>query len=167
MKGLICVLVLVLNYTSFSQSYPHLFELRGLEDSLGNIHLFYRYGQPAEPSFSNCWYKDIYHFDIHNSIDDIIIEDGAYSDPYEGCHGIYVSDYEFFDNDPSKYIYGGVDIYIDPSALLYGYDGPISLDAFGIVRNIEISNQYEDLLYLVIDQNRLMKSSDGGYNWEI
>jgi hypothetical protein len=160
MKGLICVLVLALNYISFSQSYPHLFELRGLEDSLGNTHLFYRYVYPS----AHCWSRNIYHYDLSTNIDTIYIRDLGY-EVYQGwgCEGNYIYDYEFFDNDPTKYIYGGYNLRIDPVALLRRYDGDIQLEAFALTE-IEISKLDERLVYVSAGQ-RFFKSTDGGYNF--
>lgn len=161
MKGLICVLVLSLNCISFSQSYPHLFELRGLEDSLGNTHLFYRYGYPQ---MSGCWAKSIYHLNVISGSDTFFIYDAA-SDPIgEGCDGQYVYDYDFFDNDPAKYIYGGFDFYIDPVALLIRYDGEIQINSFGGITEIEISELNDSLVYAALGGG-LYRSIDGGYNF--
>ncbi|MEE9450234.1 MAG: hypothetical protein V3V72_09295, partial [Ignavibacteriaceae bacterium] len=59
---LVACLVLFFSSFSFGQSFPHIFELRGLEDSLNNTHLFYRYVYPT----TVCWSKSIYHLDVTN-----------------------------------------------------------------------------------------------------
>jgi hypothetical protein len=163
MKGLICVLVLALNYISFPQSYPHLFDLRGLEDSLGNTHLFYRYGYPQ---FFNCWSKSIYHYDLSTNVDTIFIHDFGY-EVYQGwgCEGNYIYDYEFFDNDPAKFIFGGYDLWIDPIPILIRYDGEIPIYYLGGITEIEISEQNDTLVYAALN-GVLLKSSDGGYNFD-
>ncbi len=165
MRSKILIVLLILTNISFPQSYSHLFELRGIEDSTGNTHLFYRYGGVYDVFQSGCWSKSIYHFDLTNNIDTLFIEDVAVSDPFDGCYGTSIFDYEFFNNNPAHYIYGGVDYNIDPAAILVRYDGDINLDAFGTVENIEISQQNQNLLYLVISEHNLLKSIDGGYNW--
>ena len=76
MKKLIVVFLLIINSNTFSQSYPHLTDLRGIEDSLGNTHLFYRYVNPL----TGCWSKNIYHFDLLNNIDTLFIPDFGYTD---------------------------------------------------------------------------------------
>jgi hypothetical protein len=161
MKKLILVFLLVISPNIFSQSYPHISELNGLEDSQGNTHLFYRYVYPS----TSCWSKNIYHLDIVNNIDTFFIWDSGGPDPiYGGCEGDYVNDYEFFNNDPAKFIYAGYSLWIDPVALLRRYDGEIGLEAFGL-NAIEISRQDENLVY-VSAGDRFFKSSDGGYNFE-
>ena len=166
MKACLLFVLFIFTPITFSQNVPHLFELRGLEDSLGNTHLFYRYGLDRGPSIIDCWSKSIYHFDLHTNNDTLFIEDVAQWDPFGGCQGTSIFDYEFFNNDAAKYIYGGVSISVDPVPVLVRYDGLVNLDSFGSVENIEISKQNENLLYLTLSQTVLYKSTDGGYNWE-
>ncbi len=163
MKGLICVFILTLSNISLPQNYPHLFELRGLEDSLGNTHLFYRY----VPQMSGCWSKNIYHYDLSTNVDTLFIRDFGY-EVYQGwgCEGNYIFDYEFFDNDPAKYIYGGYNLWIDPTAIIKRYDSEIQQLAIGAITEIEISEQNDNLVYAALGGG-LFKSTDGGYNFEI
>ncbi len=161
---LVACLVLLLNTFSFSQSYPHIFELRGLEDSLNNTHLFYRYVYPT----TTCWSKSIYHLNVTNGSDTFYIYDAA-SDPIgEGCRGQFIFDYESFSANPSYYIYGGYDFYLDPAPILIRYDELIQIpgDGIGGITEIEISMQNENLVYAALD-GALFKSTDGGYNFTI
>jgi hypothetical protein len=145
---------------SVAQSYPHISELKGLEDSQNNTHLFYRYINPSH----SCWSKSIYHLDISSQKDTLFISDyGIQVIPEWGCQGDYVNDYEFFNNDPSKYIYCGYNLDIDPIALLRRFDGDIQLEAFAL-DEIEISKQNENLVYVSAGE-RFFKSTDGGYNF--
>jgi len=161
----IIIIILLSAAATHSQNVPHLFELRGLEDSLGNTHLFYRYGGTN----TSCWQKDIYHFDLINNIDTLFIPDFGYIVyPGSGCEGNYIFDYEVFDNDPSKFIYGGYHMWIDPVPILIRYDGEIQLPGGGIggITEIEISNQNDSLVYAGLGGG-LFKSTDGGYNFAI
>jgi len=159
MKFVVC-LVLFFNTFTFGQSFPQISELRGLEDSLNNTHLFYRYVYP----FSHCWSKNIYHFDLLNNVDTLFIPDFGYEVlPGWGCEGDYVNDYEFFSDDPAKFIYCGYNLWIDPVALLRRYDGDIQLEAF-VLTEIEISNLDESLVYVSAGPG-FFKSTDGGYNF--
>jgi hypothetical protein len=87
--------------------------------------------------------------DIANNIDTLFIIDiGSYIYPY-GCYGTSYIDYEFFSNDPTQFIFVGSD-----------YD----VDAWvAILRNDE--RVY--ILYLLANEQQLLKSVDGGYNWTI
>jgi len=162
MKRLI-IIVLLSAAALHSQNLPHLFELRGLEDSLGNTHLFYRYGGTN----TSCWKKDIYHLDLINNIDTLFISDFGYMGyPGSGCEGIYVYDYEFFNGDPTKFIYGGYNLWIDPLAIIVRYDGEIQIPSFGGITDIEISQQNDSLVYAALGEG-LYKSIDGGYNFSI
>ncbi len=163
MKNWVAISILFYCTNIFSQNYPHIEELRGLEDSLGNTQLFYRYVFPP----SGCWSKSIYHLDVANSVDTLFIYDAA-SDPIgEGCRGDYVYDYEFFNSNFSEFIYGGYNFYFDPVPILRRYDGDVQLPlaGFGGITEIEISKLNEELVYVV--HNSLYKSTDGGYNFTI
>lgn len=163
MKAVILFVLLIFTSNTFSQNIPHLFELRGLEDSLGNTHLFYRHSGTN----TSCWQKDIYHFDLINNIDTLFIPDFGYIVyPGSGCEGIYVYDYEFFNDDPTKFIYGGYDLWIDPIAIIVRYDGEIQIPSFGGITDIEISQQNDSLVYAALGPG-LYKSTDGGYNFTI
>ena len=160
MKKFSIIILLLLNTYSFSQSYPHITELRGLEDSLANTHLFYRYIAP----YSGCWSKNIYHLDLFTNVDTLFIPDFGYQViPEWGCEGDYVNDYEFFNNNPTKFFYCGYHLWIDPVALLRRYDGDIFVESF-VLTEIEISKLNENLVY--VSGGRLFKSTDGGYNFE-
>jgi hypothetical protein len=166
MKLVILIVLLILTPITFSQNVPHLFELRGLEDSLDNTHLFYRYGY-LNPQSISCWSKSIYHFDLANSSDTLFLWDSGGQDPiYGGCEGQWIGDFEFYNNDPAMYIYGGGDLWIDPIPFLVRYDGEIQIPvpAFGGITAIEISQQNEYLVYAAIG-SLLIKSTDGGYNF--
>jgi|WetSurSiteA1Bulk_404760.scaffolds.fasta_scaffold04367_1 hypothetical protein len=161
MKKFSIIFLLLLNTFSFSQSFPHITELRGLEDSLGNTHLFYRYISP----YSGCWSRNIFHYDLQNSLDTLFIPDFGYEViPEWGCEGDFVNDYEFFNNNPAKYIYCGYHLWIDPIALLRRYDGDIQIETFAL-SELEISKLNESLVYASADQG-FFKSTDGGYNFE-
>jgi len=163
MKAFLLFVLLIFTPITFSQNVSHLFELRGLEDSLGNTHLYYRHSGTN----TSCWQKDIYHFDLINNIDTLFIPDFGYIVyPGSGCEGIYVFDYEFFNDDPAKFIYGGYDLWIDPIAIIVRYDGEIQIPSFGGITDIEISQQNDSLVYAALGSG-LYKSTDGGYNFTI
>ncbi len=156
-------LFLILCFTSsfiLAQNYPHIEELRGLEDSLGNSQLFYRYLYPN----LSCWSKSIYHLDLVNGSDTILISDFAYELPPYSCYGTYVYDYKFFNNDFSKFIYGGYELWIDPIAVIGRYDTTIQIPFFGGITELDISQQNDNLVYAGYDLG-LYKSTDGGYEF--
>jgi hypothetical protein len=155
------VFIILILTKSNAQSYPHITEVRGLEDSLANTHLFYRYIYPT----TNCWSKSIYHYDLFTNEDTLFIPDFGYEVlPGWGCEGDYVYDYEFFNNDPAKFIYCGYNLWIDPVALLRRYDGDIQIEAF-VLTELEISKLDESLVYVSAGPG-FFKSTDGGYNFE-
>jgi len=158
MKAVISFVLLIFISNTLAQHYTHIFELRGLEDSLHNSHLFYRYGS----EFTPCWVKNIYYFNTSTGLDTLFILDSA-SDPIgEGCRGQFIYDYEFFNIDPAKFIYGGYDYYIDPAPLLVRFDGQINVPV--PITEIEISQRTASLVYIAFG-GFLLKSTDGGYNF--
>jgi len=163
MKSVAC-LVLLLSSFSFGQSFPHIFELRGLEDSLNNTHLFYRHGGS---SLGPCWSKSIFHMDIANNIDTLFVIDiGSYIYPY-GCYGTSYIDYEFFSNDPTQFIFVGSDYDVDAWVAILRNDERVYIDVTGNASEVEVSKQNKDFLYLLANEQQLLKSVDGGYNWTI
>ena len=99
------------------EKYFH--ELRGLEDSTGTTHLFYRMyekstgtytcnGQDEYTSYS--YHDDINHFNTSTLKDSVIFEDFFLDG---GCTGWNytkdVSNFEFYESDPNKWVTSGRD----------------------------------------------------------
>jgi hypothetical protein len=166
MKKLIFIFLLaVFNSHSFSQHFDHLFDLRGMEDYNNNTHLYYRYGLLFE-NVIDCWKKNLYHFDLASGIDSFYLSDRGYPYEFGDCRGISVKDFDFYDDDPQKYIWGGVDYYLDPIPKLMRFDGEVHLETIGYVTKIEFSKQTDSLTYVSVPPS-LFKSTDNGYNFEL
>ncbi|MEJ2538040.1 MAG: hypothetical protein P8048_13490, partial [Calditrichia bacterium] len=84
--------------------------------------------------------------------------------------GEYIADYEFWDNNPGRFIYSGAHVAnFDTSPFLSRFDRgnilPWHYTLLGPeVENVEISFQNESLIYAVIFYY-LLKSEDGGFSW--
>jgi hypothetical protein len=162
MKKFLVIFILLISLL-YSQDYHHFYELRGLEDALGNTHLFYREYEPS----SSCWYRSIYHLDLNTQSDTLFITDSTCKLTENDYTEQFISDYEFFDNDPAKFICGGYyDYHNDFLSLLVRYDGEINLSTFWPVWNVEISDQNDSLVYVSVPFG-IYKSTDGGYNFEL
>jgi hypothetical protein len=165
MKKLFFILLLVVfNSHSFSQHFDHLFDLRGMEDYNNNTHLYYRYGLIFE-NVIDCWWKNFYHFDLASGIDSFYLSDRGYPYEFGDCRGISVNDFDFYDDNPQKFIWGGVDYYFDPIPKLMRFDGEVHLETIGYVTKIEFSKQTGSLIYVSVPPS-LFKSTDNGYNFE-
>ncbi len=164
MKKILTFFLILLNFISYSQNYPHIFELRGLEDSLNNTHLFYRYGEETFLKWYSCWVKSVYHFDIENGTDTLFMRDKSNFLP-EKCTGISYNDYEFFENDPAKYIFVGFDYNTDSWVAILRNDGHVYFPMTGFASEVEISKQNKNLLFITVNEFGLLKSVDGGLNW--
>ncbi len=169
MKKFSLIVLLLLNTNLYPQSYPHITELRGLEDSLGNTQLFYRYVFPG----ILCWIRSIYHFDVNDVSDSLFIYDAAIDPIGEGCRGQYIYDYELLNDKISEFVYGGLDFYYDAVPIFVRYDGSVQLPPLfpfgGSVTEIEFSSFDNSLIYLNVIQfnvaSYLLKSTDSGYNF--
>lgn len=166
MKRLILVFVLVLSTALPSQVDTTFSELRGMDDSSGSTHLFYR--KYSYQDLNGYWKKhnDVYHFDLAAQSDTLMFEDHFYNTSIS-FGGQTTNDFEFWNNDPSKYIAGGSYAIVDPDAYFWHYDSGEIYYSLGEIFTIEISHQNDSLLYAyqAITNEGLIKSTDGGYNW--
>jgi hypothetical protein len=107
----------VFGQTTVKEAYFH--ELRGMEDSSGVTHLFYRMYKKTEGQCSENnggqslinWSNNINHFDTEAKLDTVKFND--YFNYYPWCvDGMYTSksifDFTFIDQDPKKWIKGEV-----------------------------------------------------------
>ncbi len=148
------------------EKYYTFSELRGMEDSSGNTHLFYRlyyykYIPNYEESSSN-----MYHWDLSADIDTIFLYSGYYYNPaWQGGSG--VGQVEFWNNDPSKYIYiysGGE---IDADGGIARYDGKGMQFGIDIPQLIGISRQNDSIVFTGTQTWETFKSTAGGKNFFI
>jgi hypothetical protein len=165
---LIFVLILVLLYSSsLSQDKREFSDLCGLEDKNGNTHLFYRiYELKENQNFSNDGYEinNIYHLDISVGKDTLFLKDVHYDST--GYFEI-VNAFDFWHNDPSKYIYGGVLGGFDGSSFIKRFDNVTSYGLMnGSVNKIFISWQNDSLVYASEVDRIIEKSTDGGLSWQ-
>lgn len=165
MKPLISTLVVLLTIPLSAQPDTTFSELRGMDDAAGVTHLFYR--KYSFDSFPPYWIKhnDVYHLNLVTQSDTLIFEDYYYY-TYVILGGPTVNDFEFWDNDPGKYIYGGAYAEVDPEAQIWRYDAGVVWQYLGEAVTIELSQQNDSLLYgYHYYSDWLLKSTDGGYNW--
>jgi hypothetical protein len=142
---------------------PQFSELKGMEDGQGNTHLFYRiFSSIGAYPYSHSSNNSIYHFDLDSNTDTFFLYEGGSSDILFNSW-ITVDDYSFWNNDPSKYIYCGSEIGIDPIGYIKRYDqGNGFYYGFGGF-NIDISRQNDSLIFVNLGQ--IFISTDGGMTW--
>jgi hypothetical protein len=165
MRLLTIIFSFILTFDAFAKVDTTFSELRGLDDSLGQTHLFYRKTYTISDSFGYLYSNSIYHFDVANIIDTFFLAD-VFEDYPSSFSGISVEDYEFWDNDPAKFIYGGLrSTSIDNTPYISRFDIENVFSWWGgITTNIEISRQNDSLVYASIYE-QLIVSNDGGFNW--
>lgn len=161
MKTLILSLLFIMSLNA--QTYFYTFnELNGIEDNSGNTHLFYRLytfqkgGGPLGDYYEN----SIYHFDLTNGTDTLFLFDGGRI----GDAVIRIIDLEFWNNNPSEYIYLGEGVSVDPVAFIQRFDQTEpSYNELGEAFSLEIGKEDDSLV--IATAPFLVKSTDGGFNW--
>jgi Secretion system C-terminal sorting domain len=152
------------SFNLFAQQYYYTFsELKGMEDSNSDSHLFYRMYtfKEADYPFSNYIENSIHHFDIQNNVDTLFLWDGQ---DYN-YNTTSILDLKFLDTDPSKYINCGFHAVLDQTAFIQRYDESMSsFYGLGIVENLEIQNDSIMFATTTTDSG-IIKSTDGGGNW--
>lgn len=137
---------------SGQETYFH--ELKGMEDSEGTTHLFYRMYQSALGcSFYKVFRNHIYHLNTSSNTDSLLISDGSSTMQYfDECYysSNEVIEYEFVDEHPEKYIFSGVGVQLDPSFYVGNSFGNYIETGFSKVADIEIDNS-SDSVFLSFD----------------
>lgn len=164
MKMVTALFILLSAGGAFAQLDTTFTELRGMEDSTGQTHLFYRKHTFTSGPTSFYRHYDIYHLDLMGGTDTLFLKDYyEYWTYFEG--GELVQDFEFWNNDPFQFIYGGAHLSLDPTAHISRWDTTDLFIWIGSVDNIEISRQDDSLLYASMGGD-LLKSMNGGLVWD-
>jgi hypothetical protein len=166
MRRRVAVFILILLTSLSSQVDTTFSELRGIDDSSGATHLFYR--KYSYQSFSPYWirHNDIYHFDLATQSDTLMFRD-YFDNTFTSFGGVAAKDFEFWQNDPAQFILCGEGIEVDPVAFVLRYNEGEVWSYLGPIFNIEISRQNDSLLYSLHGYIGQIKSTDGGYTWSL
>ncbi len=167
MKYFTTLLIILISSFNFAQEPFYTFNtLRGLVDSSWNTHLFYRMkfekGDPINNSIGN----SVWHLDINSGEDNMFLYEGGITNLVMSYY-TGIEDYEFWNNDPAKFIYVEIGCGIDCGFSIIRFDnlnGNEVSGSFDPISKIFISNQNDSLLYS--DYRSISKSTDGGWNWE-
>jgi len=165
-KRLLVILVsLLCSLQVFSQERFYTFNsLDGLEDKDGNTHLIYRKYYLYHVGANHSEENGIYRYDLTKDKDTLIAADyWQYNPVTEGYQS--VSDISFFNGDPYKYIYCGVNGGFES----YGYINKSDVGSvfsfwslpFG---RIEVSKQNPQRVFAT-SVNKMIISYDGGLTW--
>ena len=127
MKKLLLIFIALTFYNIFSQNHFVFTELRGLEGNSGNTHLFYRTG--TIKSITN----SIYHFNVKENSDTLFLLAYYYGFPFGYYVGI--SDFDFFNSDPQKFIFCGSAEWPDAIGYISLYNKRINLYCSIIIFN--------------------------------
>ena len=162
---LICFIASISPQTIIS---PQFSELKGMENQQGNTHLFYRVYEYISNEYGFYQGNSIYHFDLAYGIDTLFISDFINDYPAYQMFKV-VEDYEFWNNDYSKFIYVGSEGGFKVFPYIRRFDEQyINLNYLCCsINNIDISNGDDSLLYAggFIPWEGTIKSNDGGFHW--
>lgn len=190
------LLLFVTSFTlSQPNTPPHKYfiEMNGLDDSLNNTHLFYTYYHYWYINGSSYNNFNIYHFDEKNRKEELLKNNNRYQSLGHTHYDSLTSDLEFVNNNPTEYYLAAlfllnnnedvkISIYNNSAKIFYAVDpyGRFGIPAgYDMKTNIEYSAQNQNLLYLSSpngfkntdlspdkNTNYLIRSTDGGANWE-
>ena len=165
MKQILICLAILTSFISAQQKYYSFSELKGMEDNQGNTQLFYRLYDYEKRNAPLDDYEEnsIYHMDVNSNSDSLLLFDGGTL--FNNFKAI--TDYEFWNKNPAKYIYNATFVTVDPSGYIFRYDSSqYLLYVFGgHDGNLKISNQNDSLIYSSIN-GILFQSVDGGWTWD-
>jgi hypothetical protein len=177
MKKWAVILFVSLLTNSFSQTNvsPQFSELKGMEDQLGNTHLFYRIFQDS--SWNEIYFfrtNHIYKLNVETGADNFFLYDYNF-ETEGGMEHFNIYDIDFWDSDPDKYICCGHAGIFDPHTFVLRFDEP-TINFFpiwiGSVNKIEISNNNDSIITLGCWANfagvyiRTSRSFNGAYEWQ-
>jgi len=142
---------------------PQFSELKGMEDAQGNTHLLYRIYSYQYGSGYESGRNDIYNLVPGTTIDTIYFDDGYTCGPYMGW-GETVIDYDFWDDDLTKFIYAGDYVTcFEPSPFISRFDSALVYnDWLNYTQDIFISKQNDSLVFGLPN----LISYDGGFTWD-
>jgi hypothetical protein len=147
---------------------PPISDLRGLTDSTGSVHIYYRLYEKTgvRQSYNN----DIYHYDASSGTSVLFLEDYFHDWEVVGSWREAIVDYAFFDNDPDKFIYirNTSDMYCGFSVLntVIRYD-TTGIEYTGVIfdfTRILPAGDEHSLVYATVSE-KTIKSFDGGITW--
>jgi Secretion system C-terminal sorting domain len=173
-KSFLFILLLFSTAAIYSQQKNYTISaLSGLLDNQHNTHLLYRlyWFQGYYPLIYFADSNSVYDLNLTSGSDTLLMRDGGQCGNTNATRTIL--DYEFWNNDLSKYIYGGDDYgfiqigYIKRFDNTYDTESNIHFDTvLGVTpKKIQISHQNDSLLYL--SGEGLYKSLNGGLYWNL
>jgi hypothetical protein len=137
MKKLAALFFICFSTINFSQINvsPEFSELKGMEDQLGNTHLFYRIYSYETDTISGEFqrYNSAYHMDLINNFDTLYLIDYVISNILIDAK--IVEDYDIWNQNTDLWIScGGIGGDPDLSAYIERYDGYSNYNALGIAK---------------------------------
>jgi hypothetical protein len=168
MKSLLIFYFVCITCQLFPQS--PISDLRGFEDKYGDTHLYY--GEILDEG-SGQTSVNIHHLDITKDTDSIFLYGDYGPDPERHYSSSIITSYDFWNNDPSKYLVSRFDECCNLQKDSYfmrfdskgaGWNGNVILKSWIPIYNISISKQNDSLVF--VNNSGVEVSLDGGINWD-
>jgi|AntRauTorcE11897_2_1112592.scaffolds.fasta_scaffold05908_1 hypothetical protein len=155
----IFLLFLFVSPLAVAQTPQKIHDLKSLTDSSGTVHLFYRIY--AEYEGTEYFTDNIYHYNTNTGEEELFLED-FYDTRYGFESMFYVNEYDFYENNPDKYIYiGGYDFEV---GYIQRYD-TLAFEGFlTFPEHLVVSGDDSSMVYVSFNSQRV-KSFDGGISW--
>ncbi|MDP3830845.1 MAG: hypothetical protein Q8Q47_06220, partial [Ignavibacteriaceae bacterium] len=163
------IFLLVLSVQIFSQNYvPSFHSLNGFEDSTSTTHLFYRSSTYAYTATSTNSTNHLRHYNTSTNSDTLFFNEFTTAN-YVFDDGSYLYSYDFWNNDPSKYIFhNGYYTFCGTGAgsFISRYDSSDIAIPFLVPGGpILLAKQNPQKIYLSVE-GYFISSSNGGFDWD-
>jgi hypothetical protein len=165
MKSIITLLLFLFISVNAQEKYYTFSELKGMEDQSGNTHLFYRLFYSDSTEHSHETENSIYHLDIISNIDTLFLFEGGGWGILHDPQFTTIKDFEFWDNDPAKDIYCGIESYVDPVTVVRRFDQIVPVFV-GVGESVSLDLGKQNDSLVVASAPSLIKSTDGGFTWD-
>lgn len=159
MIKLLCIAILSLLFAPLSnaQSIQKIHDLKGITDSEGTVHLYYRIMEEFESGFKK---NSLYHLNTEIGTDTLFLED--FSNPVVEITE-RVNELSFFENNPEKYIYTKDECASNCGGFIYRKNTKV-FEGFPDIKNLHTTGSDQDTVYVNIAGNVII-SDDGGKTW--
>lgn len=153
---------------SYAQTDVRITGLSGIRDNQGITHLIYQTEYHSLGLEEDSALYNYYIFNTQTNENKLLFNDYAIESytalPPWDKYGEWIVDYEFFENDPDKYICAYNGIFGDAYSYISRYDMPLTFRDTSEIKALHNSCTDTNIVYACFE-NMIMKSTDAGRTW--